>query len=221
LKLTLTSWLIRIALGTWFLFIRKRIVLPEQTEALIAAHGSFILAGWHNQILALTVHVSKYLQKKRGLKVTPLVSLSKDGDLTYQTFLRFNMHSVRGSTSKGGAAGMRAVLKAVKEGCIPIFTPDGPRGPVYEVQPGVTQAAAFMKVPIVAFHSAFDRVHEFPRSWDKHVFPRIFARQTIVYSEPQFISKTEDAEAARARLQTIMRELVLKAEGTYGRSVTF
>lgn len=221
MKLILTSWLIRIALGTWFLLIRKRILLPVETEALIAAHGSFILAGWHNQILALTVHVSKYLQKKRGLKVTPLVSLSKDGDLTYQTFLRFGMHSVRGSTSKGGAAGLRAVLKAVKDGCSPIFTPDGPRGPVYEVQPGVTQTAALMKVPIVAFHSAFDRVHEFPRSWDKHVFPRIFARQTIVYSEPLFILKEEDAESARLRLQTRMRELVQEAEKAYGRTVLF
>jgi lysophospholipid acyltransferase (LPLAT)-like uncharacterized protein len=221
MKLIATSWLIKIALSAWFLLIRKRIKMPPETDALISAHGSFILAGFHNQILALTVHVSKYLQKKRGLRVTPLVSLSKDGDLTYQTFLRFDMHSVRGSTSKGGAAGLRAVLKAVKEGGVPIFTPDGPRGPVHEVQPGVTQTAAMMGVPIVAFHSAFDRVHEFPRSWDKHVFPRLFARQTIVYSEPLIISKQEDTEAARARLEKRMRELVREAEGAYGRTISF
>lgn len=221
MKLFFISWLIKSALSAWFLFIRKRIVLPPQTEALISEHGSFILAGFHNQILPLTVHVSGYLQKKRGLKVTPLVSLSKDGDLTNQTFLRFGMHSVRGSTSKGGAAGMRAVLKAVKDGCVPIFTPDGPRGPVYEVQPGVAQAAAMMRVPIVAFHSAFDRMYEFPRSWDKHVFPRFFARQTIVYAEPLFIEKGEDAEKAGLTLQTRMRALVEQAESIYGRTVSF
>ncbi len=221
MKLILTSWLIKIALSSWFFLIRKRIVMPEETDALISAHGSFILAGFHNQILALTVHVSKYLQKKRGLRVTPLVSLSRDGDLTYQTFLRFDMHSVRGSTSKGGAAGLRAVIKAVKDGGVPIFTPDGPRGPVYEVQPGVTQTAAMMRIPIVAFHSAFDRVHEFPRSWDKHVFPRFFAKQTIVYSEPLFISKDEDAQEARLRVESRMRGLVEQAEGTYGRTISF
>lgn len=221
MKLFLTSALIKTILSFWFFFIRKKIVLPPETESLIASRGGFILAGFHNQILALTVHVSRYLQKNRGLKVTPLVSLSKDGDLTYQTFLRFNMESVRGSTSKGGAAGLRAVLKAVKDGRCPIFTPDGPRGPVYVVQPGVTQAAAMMGVPIVAFHSAFDRVYEFPRSWDKHVFPRFFARQTILYSKPLIIERTADPESARLELQERMRELVVKAEGGFGRSVEF
>lgn len=221
MKLILTSWLIKAALRFWFFFIRTRIAMPQETEELISKHDSFILAGFHNQILALTVHVSRYLQKKRGLRVTPLVSLSRDGDLTYQTFLRFDMHSVRGSTSKGGAAGLRAVIKAVKDGGVPIFTPDGPRGPVYEVQPGVVQTAAMMRIPIVAFHSAFDRVHEFPRSWDKHVFPRFFAKQTIVYSEPLVISKDEDPEKARVRVEARMRDLVVQAEGTWGRTVSF
>ena len=92
---------------------------------------------------------------------------------------------------------------------------------MYEVQPGVTQTAAMMRIPIVAFHSAFDRVHEFPRSWDKHVFPRFFAKQTIVYSEPLFISKDEDAQKARLRVESRMRGLVEQAEGAYGRTISF
>lgn len=188
MKDKLLSYLASFIMRFWFLSIRKTVEIPPETEKLIAEHGGFILAGWHNQIMSLTTHVSSYLQKKRKVYTTPLVSLSKDGELIYQTFLRFQMESVRGSTSRGGAAGFRALLKAIKQGKVPIFTPDGPRGPLYKVQEGVVQSAALTGLPIVTFYSVFDKYYQF-KSWDKHRFPKFMARQWIVYSKPIHIPK--------------------------------
>ena len=209
LKETILSYIIGVILRVWYLFIRvERLEIPPETEALLRQKSGYILAGWHNQILSLTVHVSRYLKKKRKNMTTPLVSRSRDGELIYQTFLRFNMDSVRGSTSRGGAGALRNLLKKMRDGRIPIFTPDGPRGPLYILQPGVIQTAAMTGLPIVFFNSHFNRLHEF-RSWDRHKFPAFGARQSIVYSQPFYVPKTlseTETESYRQKLELAMRE---------------
>lgn len=190
MKNKIISYIVNFIVSSYFFTVRKYISVHQDAEKLIQEGSGFVLAAWHNQILSLTFHTSKYLQKKRKVKVAPLVSLSKDGDLIYETFLRYGLVSVRGSTSRGGVAGLKALIKAVKDKRVPLFSPDGPRGPLYKLQPGVVQVAATCKLPIIHFYSQFDRYHEF-RSWDKHRFPKIGAKQWIDYDEPFYIPEDE------------------------------
>jgi lysophospholipid acyltransferase (LPLAT)-like uncharacterized protein len=217
MKDILLSYIAKVIIEVWFLFLRVKVVIPPETEALIKNKQGFILAGWHNQILSLTYHVSKYLQKKRKLKTTPLVSLSKDGEIIYQTFLRFQMESVRGSTSRGAVGGLKSLLKALKEGRVPIFTPDGPRGPKYKLQPGVIQTAAMTSLPIVHFYSSLDQFYEF-KSWDRHRFPKLFSRQIIEYSSPIYIPKDANIDAEVARVEQSMLEQVERVDKQVGSS---
>lgn len=215
MKQKIISYIVSWILKFWNLTIRVELILPDDTDKVITENKGFILAGWHNQILSLTYHCSKYLQKKRKIKVTPLVSFSKDGEYIFETFLRFGMESVRGSSSRGGAGGLRALLKTIKENRVPIFTPDGPRGPIYKLQPGVVQIASITGVPILCFYSVYDRFHEF-KSWDKHRFPKLFSKQTIIYSSPIFIPKGEDVlEEGMSRLEKIMLSQITELENKY------
>lgn len=214
MKDIILSYIAKFIIEVWFLFIRAKYQIPEETEKLIQQGNGFILAGWHNQILSLTYHVSKFLQKKRKLKTTPLVSLSKDGELIYQTFLRFQMESVRGSTSRGAVAGLKSLLKMLKDKRVPIFTPDGPRGPRYKLQSGVVQTAQMTGLPIVTFYSAFDRFHEF-KSWDRHRFPKFFAKQQISYSTPYYVPKGADIEEEAAKLEQLMLEQVNQVDSYF------
>lgn len=205
---------VKLLIEFWFLFIRAKIIVPPETEKLLAEKRGFILAGFHNQIMSLTYHCSKYLGKKRKIKLTPLVSQSKDGEMIYQTFLRFQMYSERGSTSKGGAAAFRALLKRIKDGWVPIFTPDGPRGPLYKVQPGVISLAAATGLPIVHFFSVFDRAYQ-TRSWDKMRLPKFGAKQWIEYSQPFYVPRKlseEELEETMARLEREMMQQVDRLE---------
>ncbi len=211
MKPKIISWIVSILIRVWNWTVKVQIEIPPATNQLIDKGGWFILAGWHNQILSLTYHVSTYLQKKRKIKVTPLVSHSKDGDYIYETFLRFKMESVRGSSSRGGASGFRALLKVLKEGRVPIFTPDGPRGPLYKLQEGVVQIAQMTGLPIVYFNSVYNKYYEF-KSWDKHRFPKLFAKQWIAYSEPYYVSKDANIEEKRLELEKLMLEQVESLE---------
>jgi lysophospholipid acyltransferase (LPLAT)-like uncharacterized protein len=207
----IVSWILKF----WNLFIRVELIIPEDTNKIIEDNKGFILAGWHNQILSLTYHCSKYLQKKRGIKVTPLVSHSKDGEYIYETFLRFGMHSVRGSSSRGGANGFRALIKSIKNYNVPIFTPDGPRGPIYKLQAGVVQIAAMTGFPIICFYSIYDRYHEF-KSWDRHRFPKFFSKQIILYSNPIYIPKGEEnLEDSIRSVEEIMLSQVKELENKF------
>jgi len=212
MKPVVYSFFIKLILEFWFAFVRvKEIAIPEDTERLIESRGGFILAGFHNQILSLTHHCSKYLAGKRRIKLTPLVSQSKDGELTYQLFLRFNLHSERGSSSKGGAAGLRGLLRRIRDGWVPIFTPDGPRGPAYKVQPGVVQLASATGVPIVHFFSSYDRAFQ-ARSWDKHKFPRFGARQYIEYSKPMMIPARLEREGLEKYCQDLENSMMAQVD---------
>lgn len=209
MKYIIVSYIAKFLLSIWFLFIRKQeYFVPESTEKFLKQRNGFIFAGWHNQILSLTRHVAYYLQRDRDIILTPLVSLSKDGEFIYQTFLRFKMESVRGSTSKGGSAALRQLLKAIKDGRVPIFTPDGPRGPRYKVQSGVIQIASLTKLPIITFYSRFDEYYEF-KSWDRQRFPKFFAKEWVDYSEPFYIpEKIENYDDYALELEKRMLEQV-------------
>ncbi|MBK6608571.1 MAG: lysophospholipid acyltransferase family protein [Leptospiraceae bacterium] len=207
MKYIVVSHIVKFILSFWFLFIRKqKYFVPEETEKYLKQKNGFIFAGWHNQILSLTRHVAHYLQRDRHILLTPLVSLSKDGEFIYQTFLRFKMESVRGSTSRGGSTALRQILKAIKEGRVPIFTPDGPRGPALKVQTGVIQMASLTRLPIITFYSKFDEYYEF-KSWDRQRFPKFLAREWVDYSEPFFVpEKIENYEEYALELEKRMIE---------------
>ena len=205
MKPKILSYIAKAIISTYFFSVREKINIHKDAEKLLAQGHGFILAAWHNQILSLTCHVSKYVQKKRKVKTAPLVSLSKDGELIYETFLRYGLVAVRGSTSRGAAAGLKAILKTVKDNKVPLFSPDGPRGPVYKLQPGVVQVASMCKLPIVHFYSQFDRFYEF-KSWDKHRFPRFGARQWIDYDEPFYVPEgIQDIEEVALMLENKMK----------------
>ena len=95
-----------------------------------------------------------------------LISQHRDGQLIARTVRRFGIASIAGSTSHGGSAALRAILRALKAGqCIGV-TPDGPRGPRMRATGGAVDIARLSGVPILpaAFATSRRRVLG---SWDR------------------------------------------------------
>ena len=95
---------------------------------------------------------------------------------------------------------MRSLLRKAAEGWDIAFTPDGPRGPLREVQPGVILAAAATGLPIQPVALAATRKKEL-RSWDRLVVPMPFSTVHFVYGEPLAVERRGDLEAAGAELK--------------------
>ena len=166
--------------------------------------GAAVYALWHRQeVLFIYLH--------RGQKVCGLVSKSKDGEYMARILERFGFTFVRGSTTSGGLMALRGRIKAAREGYSVAITPDGPRGPIFKVQPGIVYLAQKAGIPIIPVACALSR-KKILRSWDKYQFPLPFGRIEAVYGRPLSVTETDDVAAKSAELEKTLNALTEQAE---------
>ena len=142
--------------------------------------------------------------RNRGL--TCMVSASRDGEYVARLGALFGHDTVRGSSSKGSSGATRAVLKLLRRGKAVALTPDGPRGPKYQVQHGVLWLATAGNAPIVPFHIEASRQWVL-NSWDNHRFPKPFSTIHIGMGDPVYVSRDEfkhDPAAAAEKVREAM-----------------
>ena len=166
-----------------------------------------ICAFWHNRILAITAAFLRcYPAGRRGVLV--LTSPSKDGTWLGLVAGRLGMGSVRGSSSRRGALAMRELLERVAAGYDIAITPDGPRGPCYELGHGLTYLAQKAQLPLLPCHAAFQSAWRL-RTWDRFAIPKPFSRVDVTLGPLLSVPATEDEAAFLAEHRKI--ESVLRA----------
>ncbi len=186
----------------------------EHLERLLAPERAAVFAFWHNR-MAVCGDLIHRRMVRRGRPVAVLASLSRDGELAARIGLARGFRMIRGSTSRGGLAGLLKLHRAIsREGCSVATAPDGPRGPVYEVQPGIVMLAKLAGVPIVPLAYAASRVWRV-RSWDRLVIPWPFSRAVVTVGAPiEVAADLPDTElaAVSSDLKQRLDELVERAE---------
>ena len=165
---------------------------------------NFIYAIWHNQQGFL-------LYPFRNTKVCSLISLSKDGEYIARVLPKFGMKAVRGSTSKGGFAALRALIDISQAGYHPMLTPDGPRGPVYKAQAGVLFLAQKTGLPIIPVACGLSNKFSV-NSWDKLRIPLPLGRCAIVFKDPVYVTEDSDKKAVTSALEHALNEATVEAE---------
>jgi len=108
--------------------------------------GNYIAALWHNRLLLISFILKKFFPDRPG---AGLISASRDGDLIADVTQRFGFDVVRGSSSRMGAAALLELSNVLNSGHDVLITPDGPRGPAYELGPGIIFLAQKTGAPIV------------------------------------------------------------------------
>jgi lysophospholipid acyltransferase (LPLAT)-like uncharacterized protein len=166
----------------------------------------FIFAFWHARLLSLV-----YVRRDEGAAV--LVSRHRDGQLITRVLERMGFTTARGSSTRGGEAGVRELLAAAASGRHLGITPDGPRGPAEIVKEGLVYVAARSGLRIVPLATAAPHSWVL-RSWDRFRVPKPFTRLVVAYGAP--IAVAEPDEAARARIEVALREVTEAAARTAG-----
>ncbi|OGL41561.1 MAG: hypothetical protein A2161_12195, partial [Candidatus Schekmanbacteria bacterium RBG_13_48_7] len=138
--------------------------------------GSYILAFWHGRQLMLV-----YTHRNRGINV--LVSQSFDGELITRILKKFGSLTVRGSSSRGGKHALDTIISLLQSNKIVAFTPDGPRGPVGSVAPGIIIAASKSCKPILPLTVAA-KCKTLLKSWDSFMIPHPFSEVVIITGNP-------------------------------------
>jgi len=133
----------------------------------------------------------------------------------------FGVDSIAGSTSRGGSAALRTMLKRLKTGDCVGITPDGPRGPAMSASTGIVNLARLARVPIVPITYATSR-RRMLATWDRFHLPWPFGRGVYLWGEPiTFAEELDQAglECARRLVETRMVEMVCEAERRVGHRV--
>ncbi|MFQ5767596.1 MAG: lysophospholipid acyltransferase family protein [Acidobacteriota bacterium] len=168
---------------------------------------NYILAFWHGRLLMMP-----YCYRRR--KIAIIISEHGDGELIARTMALFGHQTIRGSSTRGGAGALRQAIRHLRRGGDIGFTPDGPRGPRFRVQPGVIQAARLGRVPIIPVSFSARPAHHLA-SWDRFLLPWPFSRGLFLYGRPIRVPPDADAgrmEAARLELEGRLRRLILEGD---------
>lgn len=186
------------------LTLRYRVEDPHGQKAKAPPGVPVIWIFWHNCLF------SAPLTKKRFSGTAPasaLASASKDGAVIESAVSCFGVKTVRGSSSRRGVAALIALKKALQAGQQLFVTPDGPRGPRYELQPGVIKLAQSSGAPIIPVrfvHSSSWRL----KSWDRFHIPKPFSKVTVLVGDAVSIpAKLDDDafETHRKKVQGLLR----------------
>lgn len=178
----------------------------EAVDALYRAGHHAILAFWHGQQLMM-------LFGYRGTGTHALISQHGDGEIIARIVARFGHKAVRGSSTRGGAGALRALIKLGRSGQDVAVTPDGPKGPRQVVKLGVIQMAKASGLPIVPMIFACSK--KLFASWDRFMVPYPFSRGLFLYGSPLWVPREADAamlETLRAELEAALNQLTDQAE---------
>src|SRR5437868_6096780 len=116
-----------------------------------------IYAAWHNRLLLVLPAYYSYARKhSTSCGMAAMVSASKDGGFLAAILECFNVEPVRGSTSRRGPQALLELTTCAKRGFDLAITPDGPRGPRYQVQDGVMSLAQITGLPIILSRTSCD-----------------------------------------------------------------
>jgi len=168
---------------------------------------NYIGALWHNRLLIFPIVLRRFFPQRQG---AALISASRDGDLLADGVKRFGYDVIRGSSSRLGASAILQLTQVLASGRDVVITPDGPRGPAYELGPGIIFLAQRSGAAVLPMNLEYSRCWRLG-SWDRFIVPRPFSKVRVLINEPHRVRSTttlEEFESERLALQDAMMALV-------------
>jgi lysophospholipid acyltransferase (LPLAT)-like uncharacterized protein len=194
---SIAGWLMQIAALT----MRVRFQNREHYEAL---NGAVILCFWHGQIIPATI---AWLCKcPRHHPLVALTSASRDGAMIEYVMKTHGVESVRGSSSRRGLSALIELKKAINQGKDICITPDGPRGPAKELQPGLLKIAQLTGAPLLPLRIICSSSWKL-KTWDGFEIPKPFATLHLVIDRPIFIPRTTTDDEWSSLIVTVTNKL--------------
>lgn len=160
----------------WLATLHVRVVV---NPALAGVEGRpWVFAFFHGTQWPLLA-----LRRRRPTVV--LVSLSRDGAMQARALELQGLRVVRGSSSRGGARGLAALVRRMRADCADAaFAVDGPRGPYGVAKEGAVAAARAVGGVLVPLGGAIERGIVLRRAWDRFGIAWPFSRVTVRFGAP-------------------------------------
>lgn len=185
---TFVGALLGVFVGCWVATLRVELHVHGSSRRVVSRR---VLAFFHGQQMAL-------LGAARFRSTAVLVSHSADGEIQAGVMRRLGLAVVRGSSSRGGAAGLRGMVRKLLGGADAAFAVDGPRGPFGVAKRGALVAARAAGAALLPVASASRTAWLLRGAWDCFEVPLPFSRVAVVVGEPVPTSEVDPGRLAAA-----------------------
>jgi len=205
---SLLAWLLSLFIRFVFLTCRKIFIIDPAAEPLMRGEKNGIFAFWHGRMMMCPT------VEPPGRKMHVLISFHRDGILISKVISHFGEATIAGSSSKGGTAAVKEIMRALKKGDNISITPDGPRGPIQEVQMGIVTVAKLSGKAVLPVTFSASK-NKRTRSWDRFMVALPFGKIVFCVGAPILVSRDADdaaMEQARLEIEMAMNRVVETAD---------
>jgi hypothetical protein len=160
----------------------------DKTSLEMIKEGKAFVALWHGRLIVFP----RWMHKKG--KFAAVVSTHRDGEFIAELMHSLGIQTIRGSSRKGGTSAMRELLSLLnqKQRLNIAITPDGPKGPRFNINGNITKLAARYNIPIIPLCFSTNRAIVF-KTWDRFILPLPFSKIIIKVGSPiHFSSEKAD-----------------------------
>ncbi len=171
-----------------------------------ASQGPCILSLWHNRLALLPEIMTKSAPQ---FIYTAFISKSRDGDSLALLTQSYSVGRVLRVAHNARHHALNQMIQRLKQcGEIMLITPDGPRGPRYEVKPGIIVAAQEAEAKVVPFSWQVNRAWELS-TWDKMLIPKPFSKITVSFGPALSFTKSSTTDTDLKRETTRLQETLM------------
>jgi lysophospholipid acyltransferase (LPLAT)-like uncharacterized protein len=176
--------------------------IHSNRPAIDDADGGRIIVLWHERLFVSGLVARRHFARP----INALISTSKDGGWLVAFFRLMGLKSVRGSSSKRGAAALMTLTRVVKGGEHAGVTPDGPKGPVRVCKPGVVALAKLTGRPMILMGLDY-RCCIRLRNWDRFALPLPFSRIDVTFEDVPCPARDAADDQVAAHIQDRLNAL--------------
>ncbi len=169
---------------------RFEIVGQEHVAGIRPKGQPAIWVLWHGHLLPLL-----WLHRHDG--TTLLVSRHRDGEQFARVASRWGYRTLRGSSTRGGAAALLGLIRSLRHGDQVAIAADGPRGPRESAKPGAAAAALSTGAPIIPVAVSAKPAWRLA-TWDGFLVPAPWARVRVAYGAPLLLAARDRRDLAHA-----------------------
>lgn len=151
---------------TWKVTVEE----PESMRRSLQNKEPLIFAHWHGDEVALIYLIRRY-------RIATIASTSKDGEMMNTVIRLQGGITTRGSSTRGAINALKGLIRLVRDQKRnSSFAVDGPKGPIYQVKPGVFELSRLMNGQIYAVGVSCSKAWRFEKAWNKAFLPKPFSR---------------------------------------------